>query len=111
MLRQVSWQAFSASRMSNNEIIELIVLEDHPAPDKIIDSHLAFERILEPNYRAYALTRLSTVTTAALVTCLFASLHLSGTKVLQVFFAAVAMVGLALVEPLLDNFLISIEPI
>ena len=74
-----------------------------------MDHHLALQRVLEPNHRTHTRLRLRTPTTTPVVAGLLPGRLLLSPQGIDLFFAAVAMVGLALLQPLINDLAVTIE--
>jgi len=94
----------------NYKIVEFDVLEHHAPADQVLHHHRPVERILEAHHRRHSRRRIRhAVAALAVVTRLFLARHLLRAQLLQAFLGAITTIGLALVQHLLDDFLVARE--
>jgi hypothetical protein len=100
-----------AIRTGDDQIIELGVVEDHPAPYLVVDNHFAVYRIPEAHDRVDTLTRFFAIAATTVVTDSPPTRHLLCTTSLELVFSAIAVIGFASFKPLIGNFPVAIESV
>jgi hypothetical protein len=98
-----------AIRAGNYQIIELGILEDHPAPHLVVDNNLTILRIPESHNGVDTDARLFSVAATTVIAYFTPARHLPGATRLELFLSAITAVRLARLKPLIGNFFIAIE--
>ncbi len=101
----------AAVRAGDDKVVELGVFERYAALDKIIDDHASRKWILEAHHRLHPgwWRGLAFAATPVVAWLLFAC-KLLGTHGIEFFLRTVAVIGLARVQQLLEDFPISLHP-
>ena len=95
-------------RALDDEVVQFLVLEHHAAVDSVFDHHLALVRVLEAHYGRNTGHRRLAVTAAAIVARLVATGLLLRAHGVELFFRAIAVVGLVRAQPVRDDFAITV---
>jgi hypothetical protein len=94
---------------SDDQIVQLGILEHHPTPNLVMYHDLAFQRILETHHRIDADSGLSSNTAPAVVPDALPRFHLLFPKRRELFLRAIAPIGLTVVQPLVDYLSVTIK--
>jgi hypothetical protein len=94
---------------SNDQVVELRIVENDCAPDLVVDDDFTVERTAKTNDRIHTLARLPAIAATPVVSDLLTLGELPGTKFVKLPFCAVAAIGLAFFEPFFDNRVVSFE--
>ena len=97
-----------AVRPHDDEVVELVVANDHPPPDEVVNDRLAVARGPEPDGGGLR-ARLRPVPAVSVVARLLAARELPGPEPLEPFLRAIAAVGPARREQRLDGRLVPLR--
>ena len=96
-------------RSGDDQVVQLHVLKYDFAANTIVNYNLSIQRITKSNYRVDAVARLFKIAAATVVTYPCSGRHLSLTALIKFFLAAIAMISLVFVKPLINYLAVTVH--
>jgi hypothetical protein len=93
----------------DDQVVELGAVEGDRAVHDVVHHDLPLVRVAEADHRIHARHGLAAVPAAAVVARLFLAGHLAGAQLVQLLPGAIAVVGLALAQELVDDLLVTVH--